>query len=62
MKGVAADPEIAREEAEYRLALKRLSPFKRAAWARVEEAYEWFDGEAGIAHASLMAWLKRGGK
>lgn len=38
---------------EYAVAKKNLSPELREAWARVEESYEFFDGENEIALAHL---------
>lgn len=58
--GKPVESEWARDARLYREAKARLSPARRARWARVEESYEWFDGEDAIALASLNAWLKRG--
>lgn len=52
--------EHEREEQAYRTAVARLSPAQRDAWASIEESYEWFDGESGIALSVLSRSLARG--
>lgn len=52
--------EARREDEAYRAAVAALTPAQRAAWAAVEESYEWFDGESAIAHGTLNAYLRRG--
>lgn len=52
--------EYERENREYREAIDRLTPAQRDRWAEIEESYEGFDGESGIAHGVLNRALQRG--